>query len=86
MGITLYRRAVSGYKRFQSGCKAGCFKVHFLYEARVVESVDTRDLKSLDPQVIPVRVWSRAPLTNKGFAGFCEQSFFVAGKIPNVMN
>jgi hypothetical protein len=30
--------------------------------ARVVKSVDTRDLKSLDRKVVPVQVWLRAPL------------------------
>jgi hypothetical protein len=29
--------------------------------ARVVKSVDTRDLKSLDRKVVPVQVWLRAP-------------------------
>ena len=33
-------------------------------EARVVELVDTRDLKSLDRNIVPVQVRPRAPFKN----------------------
>ena len=39
-------------------------KTTFLY-ARVVKLVDTRDLKSLDRKVVPVRFRSRAPINLK---------------------
>ena len=37
------------------------------YGARVVKSVDTRDLKSLDVRVVPVRFRPRAPLKSKSY-------------------
>ena len=35
-----------------------------IYYARVVELVDTRDLKSLDRNIVPVQVRPRVPLIN----------------------
>ena len=35
--------------------------LYYCAHARVVKSVDTGDLKSPDLQVVPVRVWPRAP-------------------------
>ena len=37
------------------------FEPRFPLQARVVESVDTRDLKSLAFRGVPVQVWPRAP-------------------------
>ena len=51
--------------RFDSGFRLQIITPHALIsklDARVVELVDTRDLKSLDLQVVPVQVRPRAPL------------------------
>ena len=42
-------------------------KDFFIQNARVVELVDTRDLKSLDRNIVPVQVRPRVPLTNLDF-------------------
>ncbi len=39
----------------------GFFKRSTNHEARVVELVDTRDLKSLDRNIVPVQVRPRVP-------------------------
>ena len=47
--------------RFDSGTRLHNHVVSSSLNARVVESVDTRDLKSLAFRGVPVQVWLRAP-------------------------
>lgn len=49
-------------------------KGSFLKSARLVELVDTTDLKSVDRKVVPVRLRQRAPQFKKGL----KRPFFIA--------
>ena len=48
-----------------------------IYYAAVVESADTRDLKSLDGNIVPVQVRSAAPKQETEFDTFCIEISFL---------
>ena len=51
--------------RFDSGTRLHNHRTQLVnHSARVVESVDTRDLKSLAFRGVPVQVWPRAPFSS----------------------
>ena len=56
--------------RFDSG-----FRLHIYRFARVVELVDTRDLKSLDVRVVPVQVRPGAPSIYYTYSIECDTSY-----------
>ena len=52
-------------QRIANPCTPVRFRPQPPSDARVVELVDTRDLKSLEGNFVPVRVRPRAPITKK---------------------
>ncbi len=59
--IDLFLISLISIPYFSKAGDAGIFEIEY---AAVVELADTRDLKSLGSNIVPVQVWSAAPIWN----------------------